>query len=151
MGVEQTPATIEVSNTDFPDASSLAELQAILAKLPATPATEAKQDDVIAALVNRYGGGKSAATATLTTTTETAIHTPASGNAVRVYWVSAINRDPATSFPAVTVRIGSTAIYKASAVSHWEKFVGAVDEAVTAQLSTTGTVDVTVHYEEFTP
>jgi len=114
-------------------------------------AVDVSDSSVLAALVNRYGGGKSAASATLTNTTETAIHTPAAGNAVRVYWVSAINRDPATSFPAVTIRIGSTVIYKASAVSHWEKFVGAADEAVTAQLSTSGTVDVTIHYEEFTP
>lgn len=115
------------------------------------PATEGTQGDVLAALVNRYGGGKSAATATLTNTTQTDIVAPASGNAVRVYWVSAINRTPSVSFPAVTIRIGATAIYVSSAISHWEIFAGAADETLSAQLSEAGTVDVTVHYEEFTP
>lgn len=119
--------------------------------LPAGASSEATQGDVLAALVNRYGGGKSAATTTLTNTTQTDIVTPASGDAVRVYWVSAINRSPDVSFPAVTIRIGSTAIYVSSAISHWEIFEGVADETLSAQLSTNGTVDVTVHYEVFTP
>ena len=106
---------------------------------------------VLAALVNRYGGGKSSAADTYTTATTSTLITPASGNYLEVYWVSAINRSPNVSFPAVTIELGSETIYKSSAISHWELFVGGVDETLDVTLSDAGLVDVTVHYKEVTP
>lgn len=115
---------------------------------PTVPVLDAA---AVAALENRYGGGKEPATITLTTTSEVPIITPAAGNAIRVFWVSAINSAPATSFPVANIRIGTKSIYNLSAISHWEIFEGAADEEVTGQLSVAGQVDVTIHYQEFTP
>jgi hypothetical protein len=106
---------------------------------------------VLTALVNRYGGGKTPASSQLTALGLVDVVTPAAGNAIRVFWVSAINASPNVSFPVATIRIGTTVLYASSAISHWELFVGSADEKVTAQISTSGKVDVTIHYEEFTP
>lgn len=77
--------------------------------------------------------------------------TPAAGNALRLWWVSAIaDPDNATS-PSVRVALGATEVYRAPAVAHRQRFDGAADQTLTVTVVGTGDVDVTIHYEEFAP
>ena len=99
----------------------------------------------------RYGGGKTAVVATVTASGDTTIHTPASGNAIRLFWVSAINDPDEASTPLIKVLIGSTELYRTYAVAHWEVFEGAANEVLKVNLSAAGSVAVTAHIEEFTP
>lgn len=91
-----------------------------------------------------------ASTATIDSSTPMTI-TPAAGNALRLWWVSAIaDPDNATS-PSVRVALGATEVYRAPAVAHRQRFDGAADQTLTVTVVGTGDVDVTIHYEEFAP
>ncbi len=116
-------------------------------------ALETSTDVIESNTNNRYSGGKTAATATVTASGDTTVITPAAGNAIRVFWVSAINDPDETTTPLIKVKIGSTEIYRGYAIAHWEIFAGAADETVVVNLSglVVNGVAVTIHYEEFTP
>lgn len=107
--------------------------------------------DVDGSTTNRYSGGKTAVVATVTASGDTTIFTPGSGNAVRLFWVSAINDPDESSTPLIKVLIGSTELYRAYAVAHWEVFEGAANEVLKVNLSGAASVAVTAHIEEFTP
>lgn len=144
-------------------------LAAVLAKLIAAPATEAKQDVLIshidgvegslgtlngkdfateATQARRYAGGKSSKTASVTASGDTTIHTPEAGKKIRLFWVSAINDPDQSVSPRVIVKFGSTELYRAYAIAHWEVFDGAVDEPLVVNLDQAADVAVTVHYQE---
>lgn len=114
-------------------------------------AVESKQDTQIDRLTSRYGGGKTAVVATVTGSGDTAVHAPAEGNAIRLFWVSAINDPDESASPLIKIRIGGTEVYRAYAVAHWEVFEGAVDEELVVNLSAAASVAFTAHIEEFTP
>lgn len=102
---------------------------------------------VLAALVNRYGGGKTPVTTTLTTTSPVTLYAP-SGVDGDLYWISAVNKTPQVSFPTVIVKIDGTEYYRVSAMSHWEKFPVLDGEELTVELDEAGTVDVTAHVKD---
>lgn len=111
-------------------------------------ATAANQTTEIARLSSRFGGGKSAAVATVTASGDTTILTPTAGMALTVYWISAINDPDETTTPLVKVKIGSTEIYRAYAVAHWEPFTGAVNASLVINLDGAASVAVTAHYTQ---
>lgn len=141
---------VTVSNFPATQAISAASLP-----LPAGAATAALQDAVLAALVNRYGGGKDPVTATVTASGDTVIRTPAAGNRIDLYWASAVNRDD-NAQPSIQIKLASDSdpdreCYRLPVLGHWEKFVGAVDAPLIVNLSTAALVDVTAHIIEVTP
>lgn len=98
----------------------------------------------------RFSGGKSAYAATLNTSGDNTVITPASGKRIRIFWVAFVPDSDNATANLVTVSIGATAIYKGYALAHWEVFTGAADETVVINLANTGTVAVTIHYQEIT-
>jgi len=114
-------------------------------------ATEATLEQALANLVARYGGGKQVFTGTVTSSGDTTLITPGSGNAIRLFWVTAINDPDDSSTPLITIKLGASEVYRTYALAHWEVFVGAADESLVCNLDGAGDVAVTVHYEEFTP
>lgn len=99
--------------------------------------------------VNRYGGGKTALTATVSASGDTTLHTPPAGQATTLYWISAIADPQASTNPLIIIKFGSTELYRVYAVAHWEIFVGAVNQALVVNLSSAGTnVAITAHYKD---
>lgn len=96
----------------------------------------------------RLGGGKVAKTGTATAVGDTTIYTPAAGKAITLYWISAVNDPTASSAPVIKIKIGTTEIYRTFAVSHWEPFTGAPNEALIVNLSASGNVQITAHITE---
>lgn len=99
----------------------------------------------------RYAGGLTPIVATVTAAGDTTIHTPATGKAIRLYWVSAINDPDLSATPLVKIKIGALECYRVFAVAHWEIFEGAANETLVINLSETASVAVTAHIKEFTP
>jgi len=112
----------------------------------------ANLEAILIAEQNRYGGGKLAATAQVTASGDTTILTPAVGNKLRIFWVSAINDPDETDSPRIRVGFAGAGdyLYSAYALAHWEVFEGATDQALVVNLDQTGSVAVTVHYQEVT-
>lgn len=92
-----------------------------------------------------------AAVVTATSSGDTTIHTPASGKAIRLIWVSAINDPDESSTPLIKILLGNTELYRGYALSHAQVFEGAVDEVLKVNLSAAASVAVTAHLIEFTP
>lgn len=101
----------------------------------------------------RYSGGKSAYANTVAVAGDTTLVTPATGNAVRVVWVSAIPSPDNGAANRVRFKFGASGnpFYESYAVAHWEVFQGAADEPLVLNLQTSEPVSVTVHYREVTP
>lgn len=110
--------------------------------------TETKQDVGNTLVGYRYAGGKLAATAQVTASGDTTLITPATGKALRVFWVSAINNPDQSSTPRMIFKLGTTEIYRAYALAHWEVFTGTVNQPLVVNLNQGGDVAVTVHYQE---
>lgn len=96
----------------------------------------------------RFGGGKLAITAQVTLSGDTTVHTPAAGKKIRLFWISALNDPDAAQSPRIIVKFGTSELYRAYAVAHWEVFDGAVDQPLVVNLDQTGDVAVTAHYVE---
>jgi len=105
------------------------------------------------------GAKATPATLNATASGNTAIVTPTSGKAIRVYYIHFSNRDTVNASPRVGLRFTTTGtIYFSSTLAatgminanllphYWE---GAVNEALYVNLSAAGNVDVTVLYGEF--
>lgn len=133
----------------------LAALQATLTvnvdNMPADPATDTTLASVLLALQNRYSGGKTPYTATITAADAPAVLTPAAGKALRVFYVKAINDPDSAATPLITATLGAAELYRDYVIAHWEIFEGAADQPLTIAIASAGTVAVTVHYQEFTP
>lgn len=99
--------------------------------------------------LERFGGGKEPVAAVITAAGDNLVRSPAVGNALRVYWVSAVNIGVGN--PVIRVKLGSKTLYCAAAIQHWEPFEGAVGEGLTVNLSEASSVPFTAHIVEFTP
>lgn len=100
-------------------------------------------------LINRYGGGKSAIAQSISTSGTTTLRTPAAGNLLIIYWVQAMPDPLGTGSPLITVALGATTLYSGYGISHWERFEGDLNDALTVTLDASGTnVAVTIHYME---
>lgn len=102
-----------------------------------------------ATIAERYGGGKSAATATLTASGDnTVIAAPGVGSQIKLYWVSAITDPDQSTSPLIIVKAsGGTEYYRVYAVAHWEPFLLPDNEALIVNLQTNSNVAFTAHYE----
>lgn len=154
--VSVSGSTVSVDNFPSPvDVSALATqttLAAVLAALGGVLDVTGSAVDVSSSPSDgRYVGGKTAVCATVTASGDTTIYTPAAGNAVRLYWISAINDPDEATTPLVKVLLGATEVYRAYAVAHWEIFEGAADDPLTINLSSAASIAVTAHIEEITP
>lgn len=78
--------------------------------------------------------------------------TPSSaGNSLRVWWISILGDPDNSSTGTCTVSLdGKGTLYQLPAMSHRQRFDGAVDGALTFTADD-GTFGVTVHYQEITP
>ncbi len=88
------------------------------------------------------------ATATVTASGDTTIHTPAAGMRVQLKWVSAINDPDEEANPLIKILLGADEKYRAYAVAHRETFTGAVDAPLVVNLSGVASVAVTAHLVE---
>lgn len=105
-------------------------------------------------LLNRFGGGKTPYVTVVTATGDTTLRTPAAGNYLEVYYLSAMPKPTTTTWPRLKFTLGSTDLQNGYAVAHWEKFTGAVNEALKINLSEAADaagIAVTVHYKELSP
>ena len=102
------------------------------------------------ALINRYGGGKTPIVFTVTAAGDTTIHTPDSGKAIRLFWITAVNDPDEATSPLIKVTL-TDEIYRVYALAHWEVFEGAVNDPLIINLGGAASVAVTAHIEEFTP
>lgn len=155
LGSKLEPSDLLALATAAKQDTQIAAEQAIQAAVEGTLATQEQNPITGYALDitvgNRYSGGKSAKVATITASGNTTVHTPASGNAIRLFWVSAINDPDEATTPLIEIRLGTTPFYRGYAVAHWEMFEGAVNEALIVNLSGAASVAFTAHYQEFTP
>ena len=115
-------------------------------------ATEGNSDPQTT-IVRRFGKAEVAGTATVTT--DTTLHTPASGNAVRLKWI-AFNSGADGAESVVEILIGDTSAYLWSltapgAFMRSSIREGAADEALKIELTVDTTVYVNYELEEFTP
>lgn len=85
--------------------------------------------------------------ALLTTTTDI---TPTTGKKIRLLWLQALPNSDNDVANLVTVGFvgAAQALYCSYALSHWQMFDGAVDQALRITLANNRPVAVTVHYEE---
>lgn len=103
---------------------------------------------LVQVLGGRYSGGKSAVTATATSSGDTTVYTPTAGKKVRLYWISCINDPDSSLTPLVKVKLGSAEFYRGYAIAHWEVFDGATNAALIVNLDEAGSVSITAHYAE---
>lgn len=85
---------------------------------------------------------------TVTAIGDTTIYTPATGKAVRLHWIYAMNDPMAATSTVITVKIGSQVLYVTYGVSKRQQFTGAVNAALIINLSAAGNVAVTAFVEE---
>lgn len=118
--------------------------------------TEAKQDDILAALAGELDVADSGereyahTVATVTSSGDTTVYTPAAGKKVRLRWIYAINDPTSTTAPLIKIKLGATEIYRVWALSKRQVVTGPVDGALTVNLSVAGNVAVTALLEEVT-
>jgi hypothetical protein len=111
-------------------------------------ATESKQDAIISTIPDSGEREYIHVVATVTSSGDTTIYTPASGKAVRLHWIYAINDPSATVAPLIDVKLGTTAIYRVYALSKRQLKTGSADESLIVNLSVAGSVAVTAILEE---
>lgn len=108
----------------------------------------------------RLGGGKTPATVVVVAAGETTIVTPATGNLIRLLWVSAVPKTQVSGGvlvePIISVHLGAAGPdrvtpYVVLAVAHWEPFDGPVDGPLIVELDVAATVAFTAHYVEVAP
>lgn len=110
---------------------------------------QASLSQIATALDNRYGGGLTPFAAQVTASGNTTILTPTTGKKLDVRWVTALNDPDQTNAPRIIVKFaGGLELYRSYAIAHWEKFVGATNEALVVNLDQAGDVAVTIHYKE---
>lgn len=97
----------------------------------------------------RFAGGLTPATATVTASGDTTvIGTPGVGQAIKIYWVTAINDPDQATNPLIIIKAaGGTEYYRSFAIAHWEPFTLPTNTALVVNLSDAGSVAVTVHYK----
>lgn len=100
--------------------------------------------------LKRYGGGKTAYTATVASVGDTIIRQPAAGKKITLFWVYAVADSASSVNPIIRIKLGTTELYRViGGVSHWEPFVGDIDQPLIVHLSDAGAnVIVTFHILE---
>lgn len=103
------------------------------------------------ALTRRFGGGKT--TEAKVVEANTTLATPATGKAITLYWVGVVAPEGNTGEVKVTVKLGSLEPYiwflgKQGSFAHWEPVKGAVNAALTVELSAAQKVAVNFTYTE---
>jgi hypothetical protein len=100
-----------------------------------------------ATVVERFGGGLTSVTATVTASGDTIVDAaPGVGFKIKLYWVTAItDPDQATAPLSIIKANGGTEYYRAFAVAHWEPFTLPENTALVVNLSEVSSVAVTVH------
>lgn len=111
-------------------------------------ATESKQDDIISTIPDSGEREYTHVVTTVTASGDTTVYTPASGKAIRLHWIYAINDPSALTTPLINIKIGSTALYRVYALSKRQRKTGAVDAPLVVNLSVAGSVAVTAILEE---
>jgi len=86
--------------------------------------------------------------ATVTASGSTTLYTPASGNRVRLHWSYAISDPSASSNPLIKIFLGAEEKFRVYALSKRQTVTGPKDGALIVNLSTAGSVAVTVLLEE---
>lgn len=106
-----------------------------------------------ATLQNRYGGGKTPVTSTVTASGDNElIAAPGVGSHIRLFWVSAITDPDQSTSPLIIFKSsGGTEYYRVFAVAHWELFDLPDNESLIVNLQHNSSVAVTVHYDILTP
>lgn len=90
-------------------------------------------------------------TATVVSSGDTTVHTPAAGKAIRLRWVYAVNNPTATSAPLIKVKLGAEEKFCVFALSKRQLVTGAADAPLVVNLSEAGMVAFTAILEEITP
>lgn len=88
---------------------------------------------------------------TVTAAGPTTVLTPATGKALRLFWVTAQGDPDNADAPLIRVLLGARELYRAYAIAKRQLVTGAAGEALSIDLSAAQRVDGTVIYEEFTP
>lgn len=100
-------------------------------------------------LAERFGGGLTPVTATVTAAGDTTIDpAPGIGNAIKFYWVTAITDPDSASNPLIIIKDGAgTEYYRVYALAHWEPFLLPDNTALICNLSaaTPSGVAITIH------
>lgn len=79
---------------------------------------------------------------------DTTVYTPAAGKSIRLRWIYAINDPTASTAPVISVKLGTTEIYRVYALSKRQKVTGPVNGQLIINLSVPGNVQVTALIEE---
>ncbi len=90
------------------------------------------------------------AVATVTASGDTDVVIPTSGKKLKIRWIYAISDPTSGNSPLIKVKIGSTEKFRVYALSKRQLMIGGTDEKLTINLSSGGSVAVTVIYEEIT-
>jgi hypothetical protein len=122
------------------------QLRASPLPLPTGAATEST-------LAARFGTVAAGTPALVNSTTETAVHTPASGKKIRLKWLYLATPEDNSAPIIVTVKIGTVNIYKVpmgapGAFAHSSVREGAVDDALTVTCSAAQPLYVNLDVEE---
>lgn len=98
----------------------------------------------------RFSGGKTSYAAVLSASGDHTVITPTAGKRIQIYWIAFVPNSDNTISNLVTVKLSVSAInmYIGYALAHWELFTGAINEAVTINLTNTQPVAFTIHYKE---
>jgi hypothetical protein len=127
-----------------PGGATDAKLEAVRALLAGTLGVTVGNDPASIALT--------AATASDLTSSVPLVISPASGNAIRLWWVMATPDPDNDNSGYVTVNLAPHGdIYVLDVVAHRQRFDGGTNEDVTVSVTGAGAYRATVHYEEFTP
>lgn len=89
--------------------------------------------------------------ATVSSSGDTTVHTPASGKAIRLWWAYAVADPTSETPPLIKVKLGSDEKYRAYALSKSQRTTGDVDAALVVNLSGAASVACTFLLEEVDP
>lgn len=111
-------------------------------------AIEVTQSAIKNLLGERYAGGKSSHFQYVSAPGDTNLVVPGAGQAVTVYWASAISNPGETETPLIKIGFDGAGdwLYGSYAMAHWEVFTGDPDQPLIVNLDGPGNVAVTVHY-----
>lgn len=113
-------------------------------------ASDAKLDEVIAAINGDGGSELTHVPFTATAAGDTTLYTPAAGKRVRLHRIIALNDPYAASSVSIRIKLGATEILRSWALAVRQQRTGATDAALVVNLSAAGNVQGTAFLEEVT-
>lgn len=90
------------------------------------------------------------ATATVTASGDTTIHTPASGKKIRLWYWYAVNDPDESTTPLIKIKLGAEEKFRVFGGSKRQRVTGPTNGALVVNLSETGSVAFTALLEEVT-